>query len=327
MTVTRVLEGTGRIRFSPAITGACLLLGSLVLCACGARTDASEGGGRGAFGNKGGQAGSTSLPRGGSAGSAGSGKGGKGSSGVGGGASGGHGSGGNAAGGAQGRGGQGGVADAGSGGCNLELWVDADDDGFGTEDEPSTWECTVIPGFATEPGDCNDQDPSFNPGALDTIGDGIDQDCDGFDGKSACEIDDVTLRPCGCDVVIESDQAAGIRPGCEGYIDAAIIAAEACSGCSGNRVVVAIRNRGGLTIPKNFTLVVEYSDGTFDFFPLRSEIPPGGAFPIVEFTPKAVGTTIFRIAYNTSPDCDYSNQKLVLDLLPPPLCSVSGSTP
>jgi hypothetical protein len=86
-------------------------------------------------------------------------------------------------------------------------------------------------------------------------------------------------------------------------------------------LVVAIRNRGGLTIPKNFTLVVEYSDGTFDFFPLRSEIPSGAAFPIVEFSPKVTGTTLLRIAYNISPDCDYSNQKLVLDLVPPPLCS------
>ncbi len=197
-------------------------------------------------------------------------------------------------GGAGGVAGAGGAVEGGSSGCSLQLWVDADGDGFGTENEPSIWECSIVPGFAPEPGDCNDQDPAVNPGALDTVGDGVDLDCDGFDGKSACEVEDEALRPCGCDAVLASDAATGVGAGCEGFIDAVIVAAEQCDSCSEHSLVVAIRNRGGLTIPKNFTLVVEYSDGTFDFFPLRSEIPPGGAFPIVEFSPRVSGAAILR---------------------------------
>jgi RHS repeat-associated protein len=36
-------------------------------------------------------------------------------------------------------------------------------------------------GFTGDQGDCNDTDPSINPGALDTPGDGIDQNCNGVD--------------------------------------------------------------------------------------------------------------------------------------------------
>ncbi len=37
-------------------------------------------------------------------------------------------------------------------------------------------------GYTPNQGDCDDADPARNPGAADTVGDGIDQNCDGIDG-------------------------------------------------------------------------------------------------------------------------------------------------
>ncbi len=56
---------------------------------------------------------------------------------------------------------------------SLKLWYgaqDADGDGFDTD------------GSATFGQDCNDQDATINPGSVETLGDGVDSDCDGLDG-------------------------------------------------------------------------------------------------------------------------------------------------
>lgn len=53
--------------------------------------------------------------------------------------------------------------------AGLERWTDRDGDGYGAH-------------FGG--GDCDEGDPRRNPGASDTPGDGIDQDCDGVDGTA-----------------------------------------------------------------------------------------------------------------------------------------------
>ena len=62
-------------------------------------------------------------------------------------------------------------------------YEDTDADGFGIESS-TVMDCTVPPGYASEKGDCNDNDPNINPDVPE-ICDGIDNDCnmlidDGF---------------------------------------------------------------------------------------------------------------------------------------------------
>ena len=61
----------------------------------------------------------------------------------------------------------------------MVLYVDADDDGFGTNVSKTFCVNEVTPyGYATQSGDCNDSDSSVHPGAVE-ICDGIDNNCDG----------------------------------------------------------------------------------------------------------------------------------------------------
>jgi len=48
-------------------------------------------------------------------------------------------------------------------------------------------------GFTPNQGDCNDTDASVHPGATDTAGDGVDQNCDGADG--VLNIDHIVVEP------------------------------------------------------------------------------------------------------------------------------------
>lgn len=54
--------------------------------------------------------------------------------------------------------------------------VDADGDGYIVSDDPA---CEV----PQDARDCDDTNADINPGAEDSVGDGIDQNCDGVDGS------------------------------------------------------------------------------------------------------------------------------------------------
>ena len=62
----------------------------------------------------------------------------------------------------------------------LNYYFDGDSDGFGIGNP--TVSCSPIAGYATLNGDCDDSNNSAYPGAADTEGNGIDENCDGVDG-------------------------------------------------------------------------------------------------------------------------------------------------
>jgi hypothetical protein len=62
----------------------------------------------------------------------------------------------------------------------VNYYFDGDSDGFGIGNATSS--CSPIAGYATQNGDCDDTNSSAYPGAADTQGNGIDENCDGVDG-------------------------------------------------------------------------------------------------------------------------------------------------
>jgi len=70
-------------------------------------------------------------------------------------------------------------------------YADNDLDGYGVYDGATVliedWTCSEGSGGAAEPGDCDDERSTVYPGAYDTPGDGIDQDCDTVD---SCYLDE-----------------------------------------------------------------------------------------------------------------------------------------
>jgi hypothetical protein len=65
-------------------------------------------------------------------------------------------------------------------------YVDADGDGYGDADQASQT-CLQPEGSSERSGDCDDSDAEIHPGAFETCGDDMDEDCDGVvDEVSVC---------------------------------------------------------------------------------------------------------------------------------------------
>jgi len=63
----------------------------------------------------------------------------------------------------------------------LTLYADADGDGYGESTGTSYEFCFLTDPYVANDLDCDDTSALIFPGALEVVGDGIDQDCDGFD--------------------------------------------------------------------------------------------------------------------------------------------------
>ena len=62
----------------------------------------------------------------------------------------------------------------------LNYYFDGDDDGYGIGNP--TVSCSPLTGYATLTGDCDDSNNTVYPGATDTEGNNVDENCDGVDG-------------------------------------------------------------------------------------------------------------------------------------------------
>ena len=67
----------------------------------------------------------------------------------------------------------------------LNYYFDGDDDGYGIGNP--TVSCTPLTGYATLTGDCDDSNNTVYPGATDTEGNNVDENCDGVDGVAGIE--------------------------------------------------------------------------------------------------------------------------------------------
>jgi len=67
--------------------------------------------------------------------------------------------------------------------CEETIWYkDHDGDGFG-DPETYFYSCNQPEGFVADNTDCNDNDKTIHPGAIDDTIDDIDQNCNGRDGE------------------------------------------------------------------------------------------------------------------------------------------------
>lgn len=102
-------------------------------------------------------------------------------------------------------------------------YPDADTDGYGTA-LTFTASCSPVEGAVTQAGDCDDTDPSFNPGAAESCTDTLDYNCDGSTAYADSDQDGVpACQDCDDSNAAANPSAAEVCDGadnnCNGQID------------------------------------------------------------------------------------------------------------
>lgn len=96
------------------------------------------------------------------------------------------------------------------------VYADTDGDGYGNLASTAIGEQE---GYVTNSDDCDDANPSINPGATDVCYDGIDNDCNGIIDNGCTPIVSV-LQPSQCGITLSTINSyiyANIVPGAQGY--------------------------------------------------------------------------------------------------------------
>jgi hypothetical protein len=72
-------------------------------------------------------------------------------------------------------------------------YADIDEDGYGNPEDYIV-ACNLPTGYVPEGTDCNDLDLDIHPGAIDAVGNGIDENCDGQDGVGVLEVNTAQIQ-------------------------------------------------------------------------------------------------------------------------------------
>jgi len=102
---------------------------------------------------------------------------------------------------------------------NQAWFADRDGDGYGSNAGGGAIGCSAPPGFVLNGGDCNDDDPAFNPGATEVC-DTFDNDCNGTADEGGV---------CGCPDGLYDCNA-------DGFCETNGLANRTCGGCPGEGV-------------------------------------------------------------------------------------------